>query len=108
MMPSEKDREQFDKRKCVPPCSVALSFGSFIESDGNQFLLGSEPYLAALSSMLSQVSILGECRLADIKTVLDNLHSTRRTRLLISQEPHIINYVNKQQGHLSPHKTFEK
>lgn len=80
----------------------------FIESDSNQFLLDAEPYLAACLSTLSQVSILGARRLTDIKIILDNLHSMSLTIVLISQGSHIVNYINKQSGHLSPHKAFEK
>lgn len=71
---------------------MALSFVSFMESDSNQ-LLEAERYLAAY---LSTLTVLGECRLMDIKIVLGNLHSMLLTRLLISQRAHITNYVNKR------------
>lgn len=75
---------------------MALSPAPLTERDGNQFLLDTEPHVRGSLLTLSQVSILGERRLTDIKTVLHGLHSTHLTRLLISQGSQRVNYVNKQ------------
>lgn len=102
----KKKGDSFYIRKRVPPRSVALSSAPLLESDSNQFLLDAEPHLPGSLLTLSQVSVLGERRLTDIKTVLHGLHSTHLTRLLRSQGSQRVNYVNKQLGPFGPSSNF--